>query len=55
MLINAVTDTIAFREYIYGQAELRFIKGRIKFVDVLHPENKAAPSPKPSMLVIFRI
>jgi len=53
MLINAVTDTLAFHEYIYNQAELRFIKGRIKFIDVTDPEKKA-PSPKPSMLVIFK-
>jgi phage N-6-adenine-methyltransferase len=52
LLINAVTDTIAFHEYIYGQAELRFIKGRIKFINPEEPE-KRAPSPKPSMLVIF--
>ena len=55
MLINTVTDTIAFHEYIYGQAELRFIKGRIKFVDAQHPEKTPTASPKASMLVIFRI
>jgi phage N-6-adenine-methyltransferase len=52
MLINAITDTIAFHKFIYNQAELRFIKGRIKFVNPNSP--KLAPSPKPSMLVIFR-
>jgi phage N-6-adenine-methyltransferase len=53
MLINAVTDTKAFHEYIYGQAELRFIKGRISFIDPAHPD-KRQPSPKPSMLVVFQ-
>jgi len=53
MLINAVTDTIAFHEYIYGKAELRFIKGRISFINPAEPK-KRAPSPKPSMLVVFR-
>jgi site-specific DNA-methyltransferase (adenine-specific) len=53
MLINVITDTKAFHEYIYNKAEIRFIKGRIRFIDPLNPE-KNQPSPKPSMLVIFR-
>lgn len=53
MLINAITDTIAFHEYIYGKAELRFIKGRISFVDPSNPTKKA-PNVKPSMIVIFK-
>jgi site-specific DNA-methyltransferase (adenine-specific) len=52
MLINAITDTKAFHEYIYGNAELRFVKGRIKFIDPANP-TKRSPSPKPSMIVIF--
>jgi len=52
MLINAITDTIAFHKYIYNQAEIRFIKGRVKFIDPRNPE-KRQPSPKPSMIVIF--
>ena len=53
MLINAITDTKAFHEYIYGKAEIRFIAGRIKFIN---PENpaKRTPNPKPSMIVVFR-
>lgn len=51
MLINAITDTKAFHEYIYGNAEIRFIKGRVKFEN---PNFASAPSPKPSMIVIFR-
>jgi site-specific DNA-methyltransferase (adenine-specific) len=53
MLINAITDTIAFHEYIYGQAEIRFIKGRICFIDPANPTKKQ-PNVKASMLVIFR-
>lgn len=47
MLIPARTDTIAFHKYIYGKAEIRFIKGRLKFGG---SKNSA---PFPSMLVIF--
>lgn len=31
MLIPARTDTRWFHQYIYGKAEVRFIKGRLKF------------------------
>lgn len=48
MLIPARTDTIAFHEYIYGKAEIRFIKGRLKFGG----SNNSAPFP--SMVVIYR-
>ena len=48
MLIPARTDTIAFHEYIYGKAEIRFIKGRLKF------GNSRVSAPFPSMLVIYR-
>jgi len=48
MLIPARTDTIYFHEHIYFKAELRFIKGRLKF-------SKAKGSaPFPSMLVIYK-
>lgn len=48
MLIPARTDTRAFHEYIYGKAEIRFIKGRLKF------GGSNNPAPFPSMVVIFR-
>ena len=55
LLINAATDTKWFHEYIYQKpsVELRFVKGRISFLD---PATKAkrAPSPRPSMIVIFK-
>lgn len=53
MLINAITDTIAFHEYIYGKAEIRFLKGRIKFINPLNPSQRT-PNVKASMIVIFR-
>lgn len=48
MLIPARTCTSYFHDYIYGKAEIRFIKGRLKFGD---SKNSA---PFPSMVVIFR-
>ena len=48
MLLPARTDTKWFHEYIYNKAEIRFIRGRIKFGG--HKNN----APFPSMVVIFR-
>lgn len=48
LLIPARTDTTYFHDYIYGKAEIRFIKGRLKFGD------GKAPAPFPSMVVVFR-
>ena len=48
MLVPARTDTRWFHDYIYHQAEIRFVKGRLKFGD----SNNSAPFP--SMVVIFR-
>lgn len=48
MLLPARTDTKWFHEYIYGKAEIRFIKGRLKFGGC---KNSA---PFPSMVAIFR-
>lgn len=48
MLLPARTDTRWFHEYIYGQAEVRFVKGRLK---VGGSTNSA---PFPSMIVVFR-
>jgi phage N-6-adenine-methyltransferase len=56
MLINAVTDTRAFHKYIYNKAEIRFLQGRIKFVDFSNPESPVvkASNVKTSMVVVFR-
>ena len=48
MLIPARTDTKAFHDYIYGKAEIRFLKGRLKFGQAKHG------APFPSMIVVFR-
>lgn len=48
LLIPARTDTKYFHDYIQHRAEIRFIKGRLKF------GNAASSAPFPSMIVIFR-
>ena len=48
MLIPARTDTRYFHDYIYGKAEIRFIKGRLKFGDA------TSAAPFPSMIVVYR-
>lgn len=47
MLLPSRTDTRYFHNFIYNRAEIRFVKGRIKFSD---KDN----APFPSMVVIFR-
>jgi len=59
MLIPARTDTKWFHKYILGVADIRFIKGRLKFVNRLLPSwredgnFKLQSAPFPSMIVIF--
>lgn len=58
MLIPARTDTSAFHDYIYGKAEIRFIRGRLTFTDEYgNPQTNAKgrpmPAPFPSMVVIY--
>jgi len=48
MLLPARTDTKWFHDFIYGKAEIRFIRGRLKFGD---SKNSA---PFPSMVIVFR-
>mgnify|MGYP006388590239 FL=1 len=47
-LLPARTDTRWFHEFIYHHAEVRFIKGRLKF------GNSRNTAPFPSMIVIWR-
>lgn len=47
MLIPARTDTRWFHDYIYGKAEIRFIKGRLRF------GGSNCNAPFPSMVVIY--
>lgn len=48
MLLPARTDTRWFHDYIYRKAEIRFVKGRLKF------GGSKNPAPFPSMVVIYR-
>lgn len=48
MLLPARTDTKWFHEFIYQKAEVRFVRGRLKFGD---SKNSA---PFPSMVVIYK-
>jgi len=52
MLIPARTDTRYFHDYIYKNHEIRFVKGRLKFVD--SKGNCFSPAPFPSMVVVMR-
>ena len=47
MFIPARTDTQWFHNFVFGKAEIRFIKGRIKFGGAKYN------APFPSMVVIF--
>ena len=51
MLIPARTDTRWFHEYIYHRAEIRFLRGRLKYELGGEPQQSAT---FPSMLAIFR-
>ena len=48
MLVFVRTDTRWFHDYVYGKAELRFIKGRLRFGGL------RSNAPFPSMLCIYR-
>ena len=47
MLIPARTDTIYWHNYIFGKADIEFLKGRLKF------SNHKNPAPFPSAVVIY--
>ncbi len=47
MLLPARTDTKWFHEFIYHKADVRFVRGRLKF------GNSNNPAPFPSMVVVF--
>lgn len=48
LLVPARTDTKWFHDYVLGKAEVRFVKGRLKFGGCKNP------APFPSMLVVYR-
>lgn len=47
LLVHSRTDTRYFHNWIYGKAELRFVKGRLKFGD------GKQSAPFPSLVAIF--
>lgn len=47
-LLPARTDTAWFHDHVYGRADIRFLRGRLKFVGA------TSPAPFPSMIVVFR-
>lgn len=51
LLIPARTDTSYFHDYIYGKAEIRFIRGRLRFTD--EDGISSGPAPFPSMVAIY--
>ena len=60
-LLPSRTDTKWFHDYIYNKAEIRFLKGRLKFTSRDLPSwredgnFKKSPAPFPSMIVIFKV
>lgn len=48
MLIHARTDTAWFHDWVYGKAELRFIRGR------LHFNGSKWNAPFPSLVAVYR-
>lgn len=59
LLIPARTDTTYFHDYIYKKAEIRFIRGRLKFTDedgnpTLDKNGRPVGAPFPSMVVIYK-
>jgi phage N-6-adenine-methyltransferase len=48
LLAHARTDTRWFHDWVYRKAELRFVKGRLKFGD------GRQPAPFPSLVAIYR-
>ena len=58
LLIPARTDTSYFHEYIYGKAEIRFVRGRLRFTDedgnpCVNANGIPMSAPFPSMVVIY--
>ena len=51
MLIPSRTDTAAFHDYILPHAEMRFVRGRLKFEQNGEPLD---PAPFPSLVAVFR-
>ena len=52
-LVPARTDTEWFHRYVYGKAELRFVKGRVKFFR--GGTEAQCNAPFPSMICVYRM
>lgn len=50
-LIPARTDTAYFHDFIMGKAEVRFLRGRVRFE---RPDGARDAAPFPSCVVIWR-
>ena len=48
LLAHARTDTRWFHDWVYGKAELRFVRGRLKFGD------GSQSAPFPSLVAVYR-
>ena len=48
LLMPARTDTRYFHDFVYGKAELRFVKGRLKF------GNSKNSAPFPSLVAVYQ-
>lgn len=48
LLVHSRTDTRWFHDWVYGKAELRFVKGRLKF------GGSSNSAPFPSLVAIYR-
>ena len=48
MLVPARTDTKWFHEFVYDKAEIRFLRGRLRF------GNATENAPFPSMIAVYR-
>lgn len=51
LLIPARTDTAYFHDFIYGKAEIRFLRGRLRFTDESGTATNSVPFP--SMVVVY--
>jgi len=54
LLIPARTDTNYFHKYILPYAEIRFVKGRLKFISLDEKSKTISCAPFPSILCIYR-
>ena len=53
LLLPARTDTSWFHDYLYGKAEIRFLRGRLRFTDA---DGRAMhPAPFPSMVAVYNL